>query len=157
VFDTVAADTFRRDRRHWKLSTLAVNQDYFHQSIRPCLTGQRIADITSHDVRDWFTSLQATLVATDRSMPVLSIIMKEAEADGLRPEGSNPCRGIKRSRRQNRERFLSATELVHLGAAFRRATPSSAVTILWLLALTGCRSSEIRTLRWTDDRDGHPF
>ena len=90
-------------------------------------------------------------------MPVLSIIMKAAEADGLRPEGSNPCKGIKRYRRQNRERFLSATELAHLGAALRRAEPSSAVTILWLLALTGCRSSEIRTLRWTDYRDGHLF
>ncbi|MCY4287437.1 MAG: hypothetical protein OXC63_02470 [Aestuariivita sp.] len=83
-------------------------------------------------------------------MPVLSIIMKEAAVDGLRPEGSNPCRGIKRNGRQNRERFLSKTELAHLVAAFRRAESSAVVTILWLLTLTGCRSSEIRTLLWTD-------
>ena len=157
MFDTIAADTFRRYRRQWKPSTLAVNQKYFRRYILPCFAGRLIADITSQDVRDWFTSLHATPVAADRSMPVLSIMMKEAEADGLRPEGSNPCRGIKRYQRQNRERFLSATELAHLGVALRRAGPSSAVAILWLLALTGCRSSEILTLRWTDYRDGHLF
>jgi len=157
LFDTRAAEMFRRYGRQWKLGTRAVNQDYFRRYIRPCFTGRRITDITSQDVRDWFLSLHATPVAADRSMPVLSIIMKAAEADGLRPEGSNPCRGIQRYRRQNRERFLSATELAHLGAALRRAEPSSGVTILWLLALTGCRSGEIRTLRWTDYRDGHLF
>ena len=134
VFDTIAADMFRRYRRHWKPSTLAVNQNYFRRYILPCFAGRLIADITSQDVRDWFTSLHATPVAAGRSLPVLSIMMKEAEVDGLRPQGSNPCQGIKRYRRQNRERFLSKTELAHLGAALRRAKPSSAVTILWLLA-----------------------
>lgn len=157
VFNTIAAETFRRYRRQWKPSTLVVNQDYFRRYILPCFTGRWIANITSQDVRDWFTSLHARPLAADCSMPVLSIIMKEAEADGLRSEGSNPCKGIKRYRRQNRERFLSKTELAHLGAAFRRAEPYSAVTIPWLLALTGCRSSEIRTLRWTDYRDAHFF
>ncbi|MCY4306536.1 MAG: site-specific integrase [Aestuariivita sp.] len=96
-------------------------------------------------------------MSADRSMPVLSIIMKEAEASSLRPEGSNPCRGIKRYRRQNRQRFLSGAELARLGGALRSVTPSSSVTILWLLVLTGCRSGEIRTLRWTDYRDGNLF
>ena len=40
-------------------------------------------------------------------MPVLSVIMKEAEAMGHRPEGSNLCRGFRRYRRKGRERFLS--------------------------------------------------
>ncbi len=117
VFDTIAAETFRRYSRQWKPSTLAVNQKYFRRNILPCFAGRRVADITSQDVRDWFTSLHATPVSADRSMPVLSIIMKEAEADGLRPEGSNPCRGIKCYWRRNRERFLSATELAYLGVA----------------------------------------
>ena len=47
-------------------------------------------------------------------MPVLSVIMREAEAMGLRPEGSNPCRGIRRYRRKGRERFLSDAEIRRL-------------------------------------------
>ena len=88
-------------------------------------------------------------------MPVLSVIMTVAETDGLRPEGSNPCRGIRRYRRQNRDRFLSEAEIVRLGRAL--CGPSPAIALIRLLALTGCRSSEIRTLRWADYRDGHIF
>jgi len=96
-------------------------------------------------------------VSADRSMPVLSVIMTVAEADGLRPEGSNPCKGIRRYRRQNRDRFLSNAEFGCLGVVLCSAVPSAAVSLIRLLALTGCRSSEIRTLRWTEYRDGHIF
>lgn len=34
-------------------------------------------------------------VPVNRSMPVLSIIMRGAEQLGLRPRDSNPCRGIR--------------------------------------------------------------
>ena len=55
----------------------------------PHFAGRQVADIDSPEVRTWFAALGATPVAADRSMPVLSVIMKEAEAMGLRPEGSN--------------------------------------------------------------------
>ena len=42
-----------------------------------------------------------------------------------------------------------------MGRALRG--PSPAFALIRLLALTGCRSSEIRTLRWADYRDGHIF
>ncbi len=155
MFETVAEEAFRRHGRIWKPSTLTVNGHYLRKQILPWFRGRQIAGITSRDVRDWFASLHATPVAADRSMPVLSVIMKLAEDDGLRPEGSNPCRGIGRYRRKNRDRFLSAAEIGRLGRVLREAAPSLTVSIIRLLALTGCRSSEIRTLRWTDCRDGH--
>ena len=65
---------------------------------------------------NWFASLRAIPVAADRSMPVLSVIMREAEAMGLRPEGSNPCLGIRRYRRKGRARFLSDEEMRGLSA-----------------------------------------
>ena len=67
-------------------------------------------------MRHWFARLRATPVAADRSMPILSVIMRVAEAMGLRPEGSNPCRGIRRYRRKGRERFLSDEEIRRLSA-----------------------------------------
>ena len=155
LFETVAEEAFRRHGRQWKPSTLLRNRNYLDKHILPRFAGQRIADITPQDVRDWFAALHATPVSADRSMPVLSVIMTVAETDGLRPEGSNPCRGIKRYRRQNRDRFLSEAEFARLGRALHGS--SHAIALIRLLALTGCRSSEIRTLRWADYRDGHIF
>lgn len=157
LFEAVAEKAFSRHGRNWKPGTLSKNRSYLRTQILPWFRGRQIAEITSQDVRDWFASMHATPVSADRSMPVLSVIMKVAEADGLRLEGSNPCKGIRRYRRQNRDRFLSDAEFRRLGRALREARPSPAVPIIRLLALTGCRSSEIRTLRWTDYRDGHVY
>lgn len=157
LFEAVAETAFRRHGRNWKPGTLSINRHYLSKHILPWFRGRQVAEITSQDVRDWFASMHATPVSADRSMPVLSVIMQVAEIGGLRPEGSNPCRGIRRYRRRNRDRFLSAAEFGRLGRALRGTKPSLAVPLIRLLALTGCRSSEIRTLRWTDFRDGHVF
>ncbi len=96
LFEVVAEEVFRRYGRNWKPRTFAVNRGYYAKQILPWFRGRPIADITSVDVRDWFASLHATPVAADRSAPVLSVIMTCAEIHGYRPEGSNPCRGIRR-------------------------------------------------------------
>ena len=159
LFEAVAETTFRRHERVWKAGTLQVNRCYLRNQILPHFAGRRIADIDRQDVRNWFASLRATPVAADRSMPVLSVIMREAEAMGLRPEGSNPCRGIRRYRRRGRERFLSDDELRRLSgtlSAYAERCPQQ-VAVIRLLLLTGCRKGEILTLRWSDYREGHLF
>ena len=114
LFEAVAETVFERYERLWKPRTLIVNRSYLRKQILPHFAGRQVADIDRRDVRNWFAALHATPVAADRSMPVLSVIMKEAEVMGLRPEGSNPCRGIRRYRRKGRERFLSDEELRRL-------------------------------------------
>ena len=159
VFEAVAEIVFERHARLWKAGTLYVNRSYLRNSIMPHFAGRPIADIDRQEVRHWFARLRATPVAADRSMPVLSVIMKEAEAMGLRPEGSNPCRGIKRYRRKGRERFLSDEEILRLSARLRAHDtrwPQQAAVVR-LLLLTGCRKGEILTLQWTDYREGHLF
>ena len=115
-FETVAETVFRRYARVWKPRTLYVNRSYLRRQILPWFAETQIADITRADVQRWFASCRATPVAADRSMPVLSVIMKEAERMGYRPEGSNSCRGIRRYRRKGRERFLSDAEIGRLAA-----------------------------------------
>ena len=44
----------------------------------------------------------------------------EAEALGYRPEGSNPCRNIRRYRRRGRERYLSREETRRLGTVLAK-------------------------------------
>ena len=159
AFESVADEVFRRYARNWKPSTLKVNQSYYRNQILPWFEGRPIGDITAHDVRRWFASLHETPVAADRSAPVLSVIMRQAEIYGYRAEGTNPCTGIKRYRRQGRERFLSAAEMRRLGAVLARheADRPQAVAIIRLLLLTGCRKSEIATLKWPFYREGKLF
>ena len=158
-FETVADEVFRRYARNWKPSTLKVNQDYYRNQILPWFGGRPIGGIAARDVRQWFGSLHETPVAADRSAPILSVIMRQAEVYGYRPEGTNPCTGIRRYRRQGRERFLSTAEVSRLGAVLTRheADHSQVVAIIRLLLLTGCRKSEIVTLKWRDYREGKLF
>ena len=159
LFEAVAEAAFERRSRVWKAGTLAVNRAYLRRQILPHFAGRQVADIDSRDVANWFASLRATPVAADRSMPVLSVIMREAEAMGLRPEGSNPCKGIRRYRRERRERFLSDDEIRRLSAALtaRAGQHPEQVAVVRLLLLTGCRKGEILTLRWSDYREGRLF
>lgn len=159
LFETVAGTVFRRYERVWKAGTLAVNRHYLQNQILPYFSGRQIAEIERQDVRYWFASLGATPAAANRSMPVLSTIMREAERMGLRPRDSNPCRGIRRNPRKGRERFLTDDELRRLSARLRahEGQLPLEVAVIRLLLLTGCRKGEILTLRWTDYRDGHFF
>ena len=89
----------------------------------------------------------------NRALGVLSKMMNLAEAWGLRSDGSNPCRHVKKYREEKRERYLTKEELRRLGVtladAERRKTESPfALTAIGLLTLTGARLSEILTLRW---------
>ena len=156
-FEDVAEAVFRRQSRHWKPGTLDVNRRYLKNQILPRFRGQPIDAITSADVQQWFASLHATPAAADRAAPVLSVIMREAESLGFRPEGSNPCRNIRRYRRRGRERFLSSEEALQLGAVLNRHDGHALAAAVRLLLLTGCRKSEIMTLQWQDFRDGNLF
>ncbi len=159
AFETVAEEVFRRYARNWKPSTLRVNRGYYRNQILPWFRDRLIGEITVSDIRRWFASLHETPVAADRSAPILSVIMRQAEVYGYRPEGTNPCVGIKRYRRRGRERFLSVAELRRLGDVLTRheADHPQFVAIIRLLLLTGCRRSEIVTLKWRYYREGRLF
>ncbi len=159
VFEAAAEELFQSCERHWKTGTRKVNRIYYRNQILPWFGGMQIAEIGRGDVQRWFASLHATPAAADRAAPVLSVLMIQAELLGYRPEGSNPCLGIRRYRRKGRERFLSPAELRRLGAALARHRDERPlyVAAVELLLLTGCRKSEILTLQWTDYREGKLF
>ncbi len=156
AFEVVAEEVFRRYGRHWKPRTLRVNLGYYRNQILPWFKGMAIAAITRPDVQKWFASLHSTPVAADRSAPVLSVILRQAEVYGYRPEGSNPCSGIRRYRRRGRERFLTSDEIRRLSRVLdlHHERHLLQVSIVRLLLLTGCRKSEILTLSWSEYREG---
>lgn len=158
-FETVAEEVFDRYGRRWKPRTLAVNRIYLRKQILPFFAGRPIGAIAGRDVQAWFRSLHATPAAANRAAPVLSVIMRQAEAWGYRPENSNPCKGIRRYRKPRSERFLSPEEYRRLAAVLDRhkADRPLRVAAVRLILLTGCRKSEILTLEWRFYREGRLY
>ncbi len=89
-FEVVAEEVFRRYGRRWKPRAFTVNQGYCRQQILPWFRGTPVASVAERDVQAWFASLCATPAAADRALPVLSVILRQAEIYGYRPEGSIP-------------------------------------------------------------------
>ena len=108
---------------------------------------------------EWFESLHAKPASANRSLPVLSVILRQAEVYGYRPEDSNPCKDIKRYRRRARERFLSPDEIRRVVEVLDRydETRPFQAAVIRLLLLTGCRKGELLTLKWRDYREGKLF
>ena len=158
-FEVVAEKLFEACERHWKAGTRKVNRYYLKNQILPWFRNMQIAGITERDVKQWHASLHATPFAADRAAPVLSVILRQAEVYGYRPEGSNPCVGIRRYRRRGRERFLTPEEMRRLGAVLSRHenTRPLEIATIRLLLLTGCRRNEILTLKWPDYREGQLY
>ena len=159
LFKTVAEQVFDRYGRRWKPRTLDVNRAYLRRQILPFFAGRPIGEITREDVRAWFRGLHAMPAAANRSAPILSVIMQQAEAWGYRPENSDPCAGIRRYRQGRSERFLTPEEYRRLACVLdgHEADRPLHVAAVRLLLLTGCRKSEILTLQWSSYREGRLY
>jgi integrase len=106
--------------------------------------------VRKQDVMLWRDSYVTRQGMFNRSIPVFSGLMKYAEQKGLRPKGSNPCRGTPRFKRELPDRFLSAGEYRRLARVLAEAEPEwpAAVRAIRLLIYTGARCGEITSLRW---------
>ncbi len=158
-FEIVAEEVFCRYGHAWKPRTAKVNRSYLRNQILPWFSGHPIGRITRSDVQRWFASLRSTPAAANRSLPILSVILRQAEIYGHRPDDSNPCAGLRRYRERGRERFLTGDQFQQLGAALaaHEAAAPLGVSAVRLIVLTGCRQSEIRTLKWSEYREGHLY
>jgi integrase len=121
--------------------------------INPILGQQRISDLTRPDVARLHHRLCDKPYQANRTLAVMSKMMNLAEEWGLRTDGSNPVRHVKKHREHKRERYLSDAELQRLGAALLNAQANAvespfAIAAVWLLILTGARLTEILTLKW---------
>ena len=109
--------------------------------------------IGPEDVAAWFDAASVDKPgAANRAFEILGSMMFRAEEWGMRERGSNPCLGIARNPAKRVARFLDADELARLGRALdaRETEWPDAVAAIRLLALTGCRRSEVLNLRWRD-------
>ncbi|MDA4848624.1 tyrosine-type recombinase/integrase [Hoeflea poritis] len=122
--------------------------------INPKIGTRKIIDIERADIAKIHHNLRDKPYQANRTLGVLSKMFNLAEIWGLRPDGSNPCRHVKKYKEEKRERFLSDAEYKKLGEALRiteaeKSETRSAIDAIWLLMLTGCRLNEIMTLKWS--------
>ena len=123
--------------------------------IDPAVTELRVSEVWRRDVAALHHGLRDKPYQANRTLGVLSKMFSLAEVWGWRPDGSNPCRHVKRYKEHKRERLLSEAETERLGEILREAEGEmpSAVAAFRLLLLTSCRMSEIRDLRWEHVRE----
>ena len=127
----------RRQGRHWKPSTRESKAHRIDRYLLPFFGAMRVAEINRADVRHWFDSLNGPPGNASRTLPVLSVMMGQAELWDLRPQGSNPCRNMRRYRTKPRERFLSADELRRFGFMLDHAEERQTAAAVRLLLFTG--------------------
>jgi integrase len=136
-----------------KPSTAKGFERLVERHIKPALGSLKAKSVARQDVIKLHRSMSATPRQANQTLAVLSKMFSLAELWDLRPDGSNPCRHIKRYSEVTRERFLSDAEMERLGNTLSRCESEQTqlpgvVNALRLLALTGCRLGEVLGLRW---------
>ena len=153
TFGEFAHEYLRRCDPHWKPSGRKTIRIYLKARILPAFGKMPLDGIGPEDVAAWLDAASRDKPgAANRAFEILRAMMFRAEEWGLRERGSNPCLGIAKNPRNNVAPFLDTDELARLGRALdvHQARWPEAVAAIRLLALTGCRRSEVLNLRWRD-------
>ena len=148
---------------HCKPKTEKLYRTAIDLHIVPALGAMAVKDVRSSHVIELHDRMRDTPSMANHVVSMLSKMFSLAETWELVPRGRNPCRMVRHYREQARERFLTAEEYRRVGAALKAAESEDwmwppAIAAIRLLMLTGCRKSEILTLRWDDvDRTAGEF
>jgi integrase len=129
------------------------------REILPRLGRARLDELTTTDLARLHDALAAHPTLANRVLDLFSAIWRWAADEGL-VVGPNPCRRVERNTEKRRARALSHDELARLGKALRAMTgrrsrkgpsvPPATAALIRLVALTGCRPGEIKSLTWAD-------
>jgi integrase len=122
------------------------------RNIKPILGHIRIGDLNRADIKAWHASFSGRPYEGNRALAALRKALSLAFKD-WELRGDNPAIGIKPFPESARERFFSDVELGRIGEALTKLESEGIVTlgagrVVRLLALTGMRLGEVRTLKW---------
>ncbi len=155
---------------HKKASTIATDEGQIERHVKPLLGTLLVRNVTRHDVEKFMQSIANGKTRADkktkkrgraivrggdgtarRTVSMLGGIFTFA-SKSLLLRSDNPVHGVKKSKDKKRSRFLNQVEFKQLGEALVRAENENvnpnAIAAIKLLILTGCRKSEILTLKW---------
>ena len=156
LFQDFLDEYWRRVSPGWKPSTFKSENEYRVAYLASMFPGRGVDEITREDMAEWMVRATRTGApgAANRAFARVRAIFNKAIEWGHRPQDTNPCTGVKPNKMRKVERFLSPNEFADLGMAIERHREAWPVhsAALTLLALTGCRMSEITALRWREVR-----
>ncbi len=140
-------------RLHKKPKSVEDDERMIRLVVKPKLGWLLLKDVQRRDVAALHRNYHATPYKANRLVGLLSKMFNLAEEWDYRQDGSNPCRHIHKYKEIPRERFLSEDEIRHLSkiidkAEYERFVSQSVINAIRLLMMTGCRLSEITTLKW---------
>ena len=140
---------------HCKPRTIDTYRGVLELHIMPALGGMVLSAVGRREIAALHHGLRDKPCTANAAVRVASSMFQRAEAWELVPPGWNPCRSVRRYKQHSRERFLTPEEYRCLGRALSEAEANRsvwppAIAAIRLLMLTGCRHSEILTLRWDD-------
>jgi integrase len=144
---------------HCKKRTADGYRYYLKRHILPEFGNAKVSDVTRKDLAAFHHTLRKTPYEANRCLEILSKMFNLAELWGLRPDGTNPRRHLKKFQEYSRERYLTKEEAKSLGKLLTEVKKDedenlSAAYCIELLLYTGCRLGEIQTLKWAYvDRD----
>jgi integrase len=154
-----------------KPSTISTDRGRIERHIKPLLGKNRVNDVTTRDVKRFMHDVAIGKSAADvktglrgraivkggrgtatRTVGLLGGIFSYAVDNGMRSDSTNPVHGVKRFPDKKEERFLTPAEFGKLGEVMICAEDDGESTYglagIRILMLTGCRKSEILTLKW---------
>jgi integrase len=136
-----------------KPSTAKGYKRMLERFVIPRLGNHRVTEVTRADITQLHHDLRHIAYDANRCLEMISRMFNLAEMWGLRPDGSNPRKHIKKYPELKRERFLSPAELRRVGDVLREMEQEgiellSSIAAVRLLMLSGCRLGEIMNLKW---------
>ena len=140
---------------HCKPRTAEAYRTALDNHILPAFGTMLLKDVGRKEVGALHHRLRDTPAMANRVVWILSKMFSLAEAWEMMPTGRNPCRAVRLYKEQSRDRFLTPEEFRRVGTALRDFEADGSmwpptIAALRLLMLTGCRKSEILTLRWEE-------
>jgi integrase len=149
------ADRYLKEHAEVRKKPSSVKEDrrLIEKRIVPDLGKKPVDALTREHILELHHSLRKTPYEANRCLALLSKMLNLAELWELRTQGSNPCKHVARYAEKRRERFLNDKELARLGKTLEQMEQSrteqpGVIIAFKLLALTGCRLSEILNLEW---------
>jgi integrase len=150
-----------------KPSSTAKDEQNLKLHVRPRFGSRKIASITYEDIQRMHHEMHRTPGAANRCLALLSKMFNLCEKWGLRPAQSNPCRHVEKYPEKKIHRDLSEIEVARLAKVLRDAEEAhrrvtarrpragddeiaehpTAIAAVRLLLLTGCRRSEVLSMR----------
>ena len=136
-----------------KPSTVKGNRCILKVHVLPALGKIRVSEVKRSDVADLIGRLRNKPTSANHSLSLLRKMFNLAELWGLRPDGTNPCRHIKKYTGSKRTRLITNDELARLYTYLDLADAEGLEHPVLTLAIRlqfefAARMSEVLQLEW---------